>query len=269
MHGNSSEQVKRVITISSRQVVGGASPAQVIARLLVSVRSPEEAVRAIAGGAEIVDVKEPERGSLGMADIPVIAQIAQQLGGRGPGVPLSVALGELREWSDRADIPALPPEVSFAKLGLSGLADDRDWPKTWNTVRCRIEQEAAGPLRWVAVAYADQAAAGSPTVDQVLEAAVQSGCAGLLMDTFVKQGGTILDSLPKEQLGQIADRCHASGLFFAVAGRMTAGLLSAISGVPADIVAIRTAACRSGNRLNGIDAALVAEFRSAMRRNTA
>ena len=34
-------------------------------RLLVSVRSADEVGAALAGGAEIVDVKEPSRGALG------------------------------------------------------------------------------------------------------------------------------------------------------------------------------------------------------------
>ena len=34
-------------------------------RLLVSVRSAEEVSAALAGGADIIDAKEPERGSLG------------------------------------------------------------------------------------------------------------------------------------------------------------------------------------------------------------
>ena len=35
---------------------------------LVSVRSPEEALAALEGGADLIDVKEPSRGPLGAAD---------------------------------------------------------------------------------------------------------------------------------------------------------------------------------------------------------
>ena len=37
-------------------------------RLLVSVRNGQEAEAALAGGAHVIDVKEPARGSLGRAD---------------------------------------------------------------------------------------------------------------------------------------------------------------------------------------------------------
>ena len=39
-----------------------------MAGLLVSVRSADEARTALAGGATVIDVKEPERGPLGRAD---------------------------------------------------------------------------------------------------------------------------------------------------------------------------------------------------------
>ena len=41
-------------------------------QLLVSVRSAGEAVDALAGGCQILDVKDPSRGSLGRADDSVV-----------------------------------------------------------------------------------------------------------------------------------------------------------------------------------------------------
>src|SRR5207244_7336185 len=43
--------------------------------LLVSVRSAAEAETALAGGADVVDVKEPRRGALGPADPSVWKQV--------------------------------------------------------------------------------------------------------------------------------------------------------------------------------------------------
>ena len=41
--------------------------------LLVSVRSAAEALAALAGGADVIDVKEPNQGSLGAADDDTIS----------------------------------------------------------------------------------------------------------------------------------------------------------------------------------------------------
>src|ERR1700678_3944537 len=81
--------------------------------LLVSVRAVEEAAAALAGGADLIDVKEPNRGSLGRADDAVIAAVVAIVAGRRP---VSAAMGELR---DRG--PPFPgPELAYQKWGLSG-----------------------------------------------------------------------------------------------------------------------------------------------------
>ena len=45
-------------------------------RLLVSVRNEQEAKAAIDGGCDIVDIKEPQNGSLGRASFDVIQKVA-------------------------------------------------------------------------------------------------------------------------------------------------------------------------------------------------
>ncbi len=84
-------------------------------KLLVSVRSAAEAQQAFFGGADLIDVKEPDRGPLGAADADVIAEVARFVAGRRP---TSAALGELVEGR------RLPTALglSFAKLGLAGCA---------------------------------------------------------------------------------------------------------------------------------------------------
>jgi len=63
-------------------------------RLLVSVAHADEVEAALAGGADIVDAKDPLRGALGAVSPSVLGAIARALGGRRP---LSVALGDASE----------------------------------------------------------------------------------------------------------------------------------------------------------------------------
>ena len=262
-------------------------------RLLVSVRSPLEALAAIAGGADILDVKEPTRGSLGMADDEVIAAIAQTLREDGDSVsrfeeagdlrsgpvrgqetraqqiPLSVALGELIDWRNREDVPTLPESVVFAKLGLSRLARGGSWRDEWRHVRERFNQRRPSHLEWVAVAYADAREAAAPPIDDVLEAAIATNCAGLLVDTFTKSGLTLTDCCDVASLSDLAERCHAAGLFLALAGRLARESLLELSRVPADILAIRSAACEQADRTARVSARAVASFRNAIQANVA
>src|SRR4051812_49007094 len=70
-----------------------------VPKLLVSVRNVSEAQAAVGGGCDLLDVKEPARGPLGMADRRVIAEVAQFAAGAQTDRPLecSVALGEVDE----------------------------------------------------------------------------------------------------------------------------------------------------------------------------
>ena len=246
-------------------------------QLLVSVRSPAEAVVAVRGGADIIDVKEPLRGSLGMADMDVIAAIARQLADshadhqprHAPLTPLSVALGELNDWRDARQVPALPESVTYAKLGLSHLVTRDQWRDEWLRVRrlfdeTRMVQLNTVPINWVAVAYADAAAANSPSINDVLATAIETNCSGLLIDTFTKTGTTLTDCCDVASLGQLADHCHSAGLFFALAGRLTRESLPKLSGIPADVLAIRSAACEAASREGRVTEQAVANFRRAM-----
>src|SRR4051794_16896845 len=88
--------------------------------LLVSVRSAEEAACALAGGAALIDVKEPLRGALGRADDAVIRAVVQAVGA---ARPVSAALGE---WAEQdQSIPDLG--LMYVKWGLAGCGQRRDW----------------------------------------------------------------------------------------------------------------------------------------------
>jgi (5-formylfuran-3-yl)methyl phosphate synthase len=233
-------------------------------RLLVSVRSYAEAVRAVDGGADIIDVKEPMLGSLGMAGSEVIFQIATGISRGMPVPPISVALGELADWPEGREVPELPAAVTFAKLGLSNTARTTDWIVGWNRVRNQFDHRCEQRLNWVAVAYADDVAAQSPPLDDVLSAAIETRCAGLLIDTYGKSGKSLLDFVGMPKLKQIVRRCHDASLFLALAGSLKTELLPALSGLCADVLAIRSAACRHADRRGEVDSALVRTFRNTM-----
>src|SRR6266496_2650971 len=95
--------------------------------LLVSVRSVAEALTALAGGADVIDVKEPSRGSLGAADDDTISAVVRAVNGR---APVSAALGELVDLigSPIGDgTPTLVDGVSLFKIGLARCRALNDW----------------------------------------------------------------------------------------------------------------------------------------------
>src|SRR3954463_11962813 len=96
-------------------------------KLLVSVRSAAEVAPALAGGADIIDAKEPGHGSLGPVSPGVWAEIAAKVPGQ---CWLSAALGDGRPPDEaRAIISSLAlrprPAPQFLKIGFRGVAEPR------------------------------------------------------------------------------------------------------------------------------------------------
>lgn len=228
-------------------------------RLLVSVRSAEEAEAALAGGADFIDVKEPRRGALGCADPAVLCAVAEAVGER---APLSAALGELA-------VPR-PPEIyralagyQFAKLGLADAAKLGDWPAQWR----RAANELPEGVRPVAVAYADWQRCSAPSPWAILHHARAHDCAALLIDTFHKDGSTIFDAIECDELAPILAAARQADLLTLIAGSLrTCDLPNAVAVAP-DVLAVRGAVCR-GARTAAVCAELVAEFRAELARNS-
>ncbi|MDA1014081.1 MAG: hypothetical protein O3A00_06460 [Planctomycetota bacterium] len=241
--------------------------------LLVSVRDAWEADQALAGGADIIDIKEPHHGALGMANFGAIQAIAAMKLGE---TPLSVAAGEAGDWlssetavpgsTDSNQAPGFEREAtpfSYCKLGLAGFAESVDWQARWQESRERASRIL--PARqWVAVAYADHHLANSPQPALIVDEAIRSGLAGFLIDTYGKTNGGLLEFVSPTALGELIDRLHANGLFVALAGQVDRALLPRLLPLNADVIAIRTAACRNGDRNGRVEADAIREFKRSM-----
>ncbi len=228
--------------------------------LLVSVRNALEARAAVVGGCDLLDIKEPARGPLGMADRPVMAAVAEFAAGcRGTATPLScsAALGELREWESRPSAPAfaVPPGIGYLKLGAAGIASADRWIDAWRLVQSRLETPAAADVQWVAVAYADWRKAQSLEPSQMLAAARVVNCSVLLLDTFDKLAENLLEVTDCSTLRRLVDAARQAGLKIAFAGGLHRSQLAELVDLGPDLVGVRSAACAGGRRTNPISAA--------------
>jgi (5-formylfuran-3-yl)methyl phosphate synthase len=220
--------------------------------LLVSVRSAAEGVAALTGGAGLIDVKEPARGSLGCADAETVAAVLRAVAGRRP---LSAALGELSE-KRNVSFP-----LAFAKWGLAGCCGRPDWPE---------ELEGAAELlpagcRPVAVAYADWQRAGSPPPQEVCAFARARRWGAFLIDTWAKDGTTLLNWLSLDNLREMIGSCRAAGVPIALAGSLGVDQLRQLRTLQPDWFAVRGAACQDGSRTHAIDAGRVRQLVELLR----
>ena len=90
-------------------------------RLLVSVRGSVEARAAVAGGADVIDAKDPARGALGAVRRDRLAAIRRAVGA---ARPVSAALGDAGDAAMVAAAAAAARGVAFVKLGFGGVTSE-------------------------------------------------------------------------------------------------------------------------------------------------
>jgi uncharacterized protein (UPF0264 family) len=226
--------------------------------LLVSVRNAREAMSALQGGADIIDIKEPAQGPLGRAADATLHAIAHVVQDK---APLSIALGELVDHQAAID---LPETTAFVKIGLRGLGSALDRGPSWQE-RLRTCRAAYHGRQFVAVAYWDADIVNAPPADAALDWAIEHRAAALLIDTADKhQQGLLASDEDEPRLRDLLDRAHAHDLPVALAGKLTCERFTRAAALRPSVVAVRSAACHDHNRTREIDPARVADLKQQL-----
>jgi (5-formylfuran-3-yl)methyl phosphate synthase len=234
-------------------------------QLLVSVRTDAEVAAALWGGADIIDAKEPGRGSLGAVSAEVLGAILERVPSHRT---VSVALGDFTRPDDiRSAIGSLVIEsreaATYVKLGFAGLSGGGSITALLEAAVAAALSHEASP-RIVAVAYADARLAGTAPPDIICRAAALSGAAGVLFDTHAKGSGNLLTWVEPETLAALVAGCRQKGLLTAVAGGLQVEHLGLVASTRPDIVGFRGAAC-TGGRAGRVSRRRVQQLRRAMR----
>ena len=223
-------------------------------KLLVSVRSVEEALAALDGGADLIDVKEPENGPLGKATDEVIAEIVQYVAGRRP---VSAAMGELLD-DVKSDLRSI--SLAVRKWGLAGCAEE-----PWHEPLLELREATSAIV--VPVAYADAESAESPSVADVANFAGSNGFPIILIDTWEKEGFDLLSWMTPGELRRLVDEMRAKGTAVALAGSLKREHALILQRIEPDWVAVRGAVCDGGKRSEKVVAEKVRALRMALAGN--
>lgn len=203
----------------------------------MSVRDADEAKAALEGGADLIDVKEPNHGSLGRASLDAIREILEAVGGRRP---VSAALGELVDFDPTACDWTSLHSLSFMKLGLSKA------PSDWQALQDKAWAQAPTTIARVAVIYVDHVAAEAPCPDEILNACRALRISAVLWDTHDKSGGRLSQLL---SIGELARQVHwakSMGLTTVFAGSLQASDFFLLRKLAPDYFAVRGSACSEG-----------------------
>ena len=249
-------------------------------RLLVSVARAAEAAAALAGGADVIDAKDPHAGALGPVSVPVLREIYAAVGGV---QPVSAALGDAADEAviERDAHAFIAAGALFVKVGFGGAAGpehvarlaaaairgvgvtrgvfasargsgslpdaatrglrDQDIPDLG-----RLGDGGVGDGGVIVVAYADDTSAADPTPMAFVELAARAGAAGVLLDTANKSGPGLRGLVTASRLAAWVSEAHEAGLVVSLAGRLTADDLGFVRDAGADIAGVRGAACDGG-----------------------
>jgi dihydroneopterin aldolase len=220
--------------------------------LLASVTTVQEAQSALAGGADVIDLKDPSRGALGALD-PVLARdIVRAISGRRT---VSATVG---------DFPAMRPEdvlaaawrtaelsVDFVKVGFFGTARDETCMRALAPVAARH--------RVVAVLFADM-----PVDLRLVDVARDVGLSGVMFDTAQKAGPGLRGLKTESELREFVRLARARGLIAGLAGKLRLADIGPLLELEPDYLGFRGALCQQGSRTDALDPEAMRAVRAAI-----
>ena len=234
-------------------------------RLLISVANAAEASAALAGGADVIDAKDPLAGALGAVSTEVLREIHARVAG---ARLVTAAIGDAADDAEieRAAGAFAAAGAALVKVGFAGITRAS---RVGELIAAAVRGVGAGelirlkpdPTGIIAVAYADADRVASLATAALVDVAARAGATGVLLDTADKTGPGLRGLVAPADLAAWVDVAHDAGLLVAMAGKLTADDLAFVRDAGADIAGVRGAACEGG-RTGCVSADRVAVLRS-------
>ena len=219
-------------------------------KLLISPVDEKEAVEVIAGGADIIDVKNPKEGALG-ANFPWVIKRIREITPK--NVEVSCTLGDVPNLPGAISLAALGAAttgVDYVKAGLYGLKTKEDAVYLMKNVS-RAVRDCNSSIKVVATGYADAGRIGSVNPMLIPDIAQKAEADVAMIDTAVKDGRNLFTFLSINRLKSFVNAAHDQGLKAALAGSLRKDDLPTAYALGADVVGLRGAACTHGDRVDG------------------
>jgi len=231
-------------------------------RLLVSVRGPNDARSAVAGGAHIIDAEYPKSalGTVHPGNIHRVRAITPKR------LAVSTNIGEVQNvWSTAAQA-ALGVALAGAdiiKVGLGGLPPSKATRLMGDISRQTRFFFRSPRKELIATFFADKNL--RRVCDPVrfgADVASKAKITGVLIDTFVKRRGhALVDLMDLAEIAEFVRSCHATGVEAWIAGSIKRGQMRALWSTAVDVICVRGAACEGGEgRLGAVSRRLVREL---------
>lgn len=225
-------------------------------QVLVSVRDLDEAMTVARAGADVVDLKEPDRGALGGLEPADIARIVAALRDAGAVQPVSATIGD---WPMHAHDAILERVDAVARCGVDTVKIGIDAAEPGARALVRRLAACGHPVALVFIA--------DRGLDLALLAdALAAGCRTVMADTADKRAGSLFDCVPLPQLRDFVRRARGAGALVGLAGALREAHLPLLASLAPDFAGFRGAVCAGLQRGAALDPARLASLRAALER---
>lgn len=238
--------------------------------LLVSAVNLKEAIACYEAGVDIIDIKNPNEGSLG-ANFPwVIKEIVNELREKEAKGKISATIGDLDFTPGSASLAAF----ALAKIGVdyvkAGIKVD-DYKKA-EKLCIAIKKACMHNTELVLAAYADFSEIKTISPMKLIEIAEKIGAYGVMVDTYNKTGKkTLFDFLDENYIKKFVKEARKRNLIVALAGKLDFDAIERIkkfdrSSMP-HIIGVRSLACRNSERGKSIEKQRIVEIKKFIEEN--
>lgn len=219
-------------------------------KVLISIRSFEELIPAIKGGVDIIDLKNPDEGSLGAAFPWLIKKVRSY----GNDFTLSVAIGDMPNLPGTAALAASGAATygaDIVKVGLFGPNDFKEGVKLLKSV-VKATKAVNQNIIVVGAGYADSKNFNGIDSMNIPAICNSAGADVAMLDTYVKDGRKLFDFIDTEQLQTFVNKAHDYNLLAALAGSLKPEDINVLRDLGTDVTGFRGAVCSESDRKNGV-----------------
>ncbi len=218
-------------------------------QLLISVKNVDEAAIALAGGADIIDLKNPDEGALGALPISEIQTILAFINGR---KLVSATIGDIPMQADLivdqvVQLQKLP--LNIIKIGFFATGNYQVCLDALQKLRLDRQQ-------MIAVMFAEQ-----DYPDDLLTKIKQAGFSGVMIDTMHKNGKTFLDYYLATAIDDFVTHVSANKLLFGIAGSLQLKHVENAKKMKPDFIGFRGGVCVGNQRRSNLDSQKISNVR--------
>ena len=225
--------------------------------LMVSVQNLPEALEALKGGADIVDVKNLQEALVGSAHPQVVKEVREAVP---PEHHASVTLGVVPNQVGTVAMAVYTAGVLNAtsvKVGFMAT----EYELAVEILQASRDALEGTETKLIGSLFADNPLYSGLDPHRMVGLARDGRCDGFLVDTLTKDGRNLFDFLSEQDLRDMVFGGKELGMSTALSGHLRIEDLDELARINPDIVGVRGAVCQKGDRESGVHWEAVAEFR--------